>query len=309
MRAVDALTNARLRSRASLARRVAEHILLSGGKRLRPALVLLSARAHGYRGNAHHRLAAAVEFIHTASLLHDDVVDDSRLRRGRETANTFFGNAPSILVGDFLYSRAFEMMVEVGEPRVMQALSEATSVIAEGEILQLMNCRNAGIGEAEYLDIIRCKTARFFETAARVGAILGNVPPETEQSIADYGMHLGVAFQLIDDVLDYSGQESEIGKSLGDDLAEGKPTLPLIHVLRNGTPEQKDCVRKALETSRRGDFEEVLSAIRASGALMYAKQMAETEGRLAVAAIENLPSSPFKDSLLELSCFAVARDF
>ncbi|MDR1275660.1 MAG: polyprenyl synthetase family protein [Candidatus Accumulibacter sp.] len=309
MLAVDAMTEARLRSRASLVRRIAEHILLGGGKRLRPALVLLSSGALGYRGTAHHVLAAVVEFIHTATLLHDDVVDDSSLRRGHETANTLFGNAASILVGDFFYSRAFEMMVEVGETRVMRVLSEATSVIAEGEVLQLMNCRNADIGEAEYLDIIRCKTAKFFETAARIGAILAKAPSGVERSLADYGMHLGVAFQLIDDVLDYSGVESEIGKRLGDDLAEGKPTLPLIHVLQNGTPEQKAHVRKAIEISGRDDFGKVLSAVRASAALAYARQKAEAEAELAVAAIQSLPASPCKDSLLEFPLFAVAREF
>ncbi|MDR1367833.1 MAG: polyprenyl synthetase family protein [Candidatus Accumulibacter sp.] len=309
MLAVDAIAEARLRSRASLVRRIAEHILLGGGKRLRPALVLLSSGALGYRGTAHYALAAVVEFIHTATLLHDDVVDDSTLRRGRQTANTIFGNASSILVGDFFYSRAFEIMVEVGEMRVMQALSEATSVIAEGEVLQLMNCHNADIGESEYLDIICCKTAKFFEAAARIGAILGKVSPEIERCMADYGRHLGVAFQLIDDVLDYSGVESEIGKRLGDDLAEGKPTLPLIHVLQNGAPEQKTCVRRAIETSGRGDFGKVLSAVRASGALAYARQKAEAEAGLAAAAIESLPASPCKDSLLEFPRFAVTRDF
>jgi octaprenyl-diphosphate synthase len=309
MRAVDAVIRKRLHSEVVLVRQVAEYIVQSGGKRLRPALVLLVAGAFGYRGTHHHELAAVVEFIHTATLLHDDVVDESDLRRGRQTANAMFGNAASVLVGDFLYSRAFQMMVEVGEMRVMRVLSDATNVIAEGEVLQLMNCHDADVDEARYLQVIRYKTAKLFEAAARLGAILGGATPELERSLADYGMHLGTAFQLIDDVLDYSGAEVETGKHLGDDLAEGKPTLPLIHVMQNGTPEQAACVRRAIENGGRDDFAQVLAAIRATGALEHAKRQAATEVERAAAALDALPASQYKDSLLELSVFAVARSF
>ena len=309
MIAVDAVIRSRLHSDVVLVRQVAEYIIQSGGKRLRPALVLLSAGALGYRGSSHHELAAVIEFIHTATLLHDDVVDESDLRRGRETANALFGNAASVLVGDFLYSRAFQMMVEVGDLRIMRVLSDATNVIAEGEVMQLMNCHDADLDEARYLQVIRYKTAKLFEAAARLGAILGQGSAEIEQRMADFGMHLGTAFQLIDDVLDYSGAEAETGKHLGDDLAEGKPTLPLIYVMQNGTAEQAACVRKAIEYGGREDFQAVLSAIRATGALEHAKQQAKNEADLAASALDKLPASPYKDSLLELALFAVARSF
>lgn len=309
MKAVDAVIRNRLHSDVVLVRQVAEYIIQSGGKRMRPALVLLAAGALGYRGEKHHELAAVIEFIHTATLLHDDVVDESDLRRGRETANALFGNAASVLVGDFLYSRAFQVMVDVGEMRVMQVLSEATNIIAEGEVLQLMNCHDIDVDEHRYLQVIRYKTAKLFEAAARIGAILGQATPEVEQSLAAYGTHLGTAFQLIDDVLDYSGEEADTGKHLGDDLAEGKPTLPLIYVLKYGSAEQAACVRKAIENGGRDDFPAVLAAIRATGALDYAKKQAEAEAALAASAIDALPASHYKDSLLELSLFAVARSF
>ena len=244
MKAVDAVIRNRLHSEVVLVRQVAEYIIGSGGKRLRPALVLLAAGALGYRGRFHHDLAAVVEFIHTATLLHDDVVDESSLRRGRDTANAIFGNAASVLVGDFLYSRAFQIMTAVDDMRIMRVLSDATNVIAEGEVLQLMNCHDADVDEARYLQVIRYKTAKLFEAAAQLGAILGGATPEIERALADYGMHLGTAFQLVDDVLDYSGQEGDTGKHLGDDLAEGKPTLPLIHVMQNGSPRASG-LRKA----------------------------------------------------------------
>lgn len=309
MNAVDAVIRSRLHSEVVLVRQVAEYIIGAGGKRLRPALVLLAAGALGYRGTHHHELAAVVEFIHTATLLHDDVVDESDLRRGRETANALFGNAASVLVGDFLYSRAFQIMVEIDDMRVMSVLSDATNVIAEGEVLQLMNCHDADVDEVRYLQVIRYKTAKLFEAAAQLGAILGGGSKETEQRLAEYGMHLGTAFQLIDDVLDYSGAETETGKHLGDDLAEGKPTLPLIYVMQNGTPEQAACVRGAIENGGRDDFAAVLAAIRATGALEHAKKQAQAEADLAVAAVETLPASTYKDSLLELCLFAVARSF
>ncbi|WP_211203645.1 polyprenyl synthetase family protein [Candidatus Accumulibacter phosphatis] len=308
MKAVDAVIRQRLHSEVALVCQVAEYIVQSGGKRLRPALVLLSAGALGYRGRHHHELAAVIEFIHTATLLHDDVVDGSDLRRGRETANALFGNSASVLVGDFLYSRAFQMMVVVDDMRIMQVLSDATNVIAEGEVLQLMNCHDAGIDEQGYLQVIRYKTAKLFEAAAQLGAIIGGGDAAVEKAMAIYGLHLGTAFQLIDDVLDYSGSEVETGKHLGDDLAEGKPTLPLIFVLRNGNPEQAACVRRAIENGGRNDFPLVLAAIRASGALQYAKQKAKAEAELAAAALDVLPASQYKDSLLELCLFAVARN-
>jgi octaprenyl-diphosphate synthase len=309
MQAVDALIRERLHSDVVLIRQVAEYIIRSGGKRLRPALVLFAANALGYRGVMHHELAAVVEFIHTSTLLHDDVVDESDLRRGNKTANALFGNAASVLVGDFLYSRAFQMMVSVDNMRVMQVLAEATNVIAEGEVLQLLNCHDADVTVDGYLEVIRCKTAKLFEAAARLGAILADAAPEIEQALADFGMHLGTAFQIIDDVLDYSADEAETGKHLGDDLAEGKPTLPLIHVMQHGTPGQAARVRRAIETGGRDDFGAVLEAILATHALDAARAHARTEADLAVAAVQKLPASIFKEALLKLSDFAVARAF
>ncbi len=309
MQFVDAVIRARLHSEVVLVRQVAEYIIQSGGKRLRPALVLLSAGAFGYGGTLHHELAAVVEFIHTATLLHDDVVDESDLRRGRQTANALFGNPASVLVGDFLYSRAFQMMVEIDDMRVMRVLSDATNVIAEGEVLQLMNCHDADLDEARYLRVIRYKTAKLFEAAAQLGAIVGGASVELEKNLADFGMHLGTAFQLIDDVLDYSGAEAETGKHLGDDLAEGKPTLPLIYVMKNGNAEQSACVRHAIENGGRDDFPAVLAAIRATGALEHAKRQAREEADRASAALAAVPASQYKDSLLELCLFAVARSY
>ena len=267
MLAVDAAIRHRLQSDVVLIRQIAEYIIAGGGKRLRPALVFLAAGATGYRGEHHVELAAVVEFIHTATLLHDDVVDESELRRGRKTANAEFGNAASVLVGDFLYSRAFQMMVAVRSMRVMEVVADATNAIAEGEVLQLLNARNLAITEAAYLDVIRRKTAKLFEAAAQLGAIVGEAPPEIEQGLACYGMHLGTAFQLVDDVLDYSGDAAHTGKNLGDDLRQGKPTLPLIHVLQHGSAEQATLVRSAIEGAGRDNFGAVLEAIRATGAL------------------------------------------
>ena len=308
MRAVDAVVRTRLHSEVVLVRQVAEYIISAGGKRMRPALVLLSAGACGYAGTRHHELAAVVEFIHTATLLHDDVVDESSLRRGRDTANAVFGNPASVLVGDFLYSRAFQIMVGVGSMRVMQVLADATNIIAEGEVLQLMNCRNADISVDAYLQVIRYKTAKLFEAAGQLGAILGNASPEVEMAMASYGTHIGTAFQLIDDVLDYSGKEAETGKHLGDDLAEGKPTLPLIYVLQKGTPEQSARVRRAIEEGGRDDFPAVLAAIQTSGALDHARRQAAHEAELARAAISNLNNTNYREALLQLTFFAVERD-
>lgn len=308
MRAVDAVIRARLHSDVVLVRQVAEYIISGGGKRLRPALVLLTAGALGYRGTHHHVLAAVVEFIHTATLLHDDVVDESELRRGRETANALFGNAASVLVGDFLYSRAFQMMLGVDNMRVMQVLADATNIIAEGEVLQLMNCHNADIEVEQYLQVIRFKTAKLFEAAARLGGILGGATQEMEAGLASYGMHLGTAFQLIDDVLDYSGEEAATGKHLGDDLAEGKPTLPLIYAMQHGNAGQSACVRHAIEQGGRDDFAAVLAAIQATEALTETRRQAEAEIDKAVAALHALPVSTYQESLLQLSRFAIARN-
>lgn len=309
MRTVDAVIRARLSSDVVLIRQVAEHIVGSGGKRLRPMLVLLSAGAFGYRGHHHHELAAIVEFIHTATLLHDDVVDESALRRGRATANSLFGNTTAVLVGDFIYSRAFQMMVGVDSMRVLQVLADATNVIAEGEVMQLMNCHDADIDEAGYLAVIRCKTAKLFEAATRLGAILGGTTAIQETAMSDYGMQLGVAFQLIDDVLDYSGDQALTGKNLGDDLAEGKPTLPLIHVIRHGTPEQARAVRRAIEQGGRDDLAAVMAAIHATGALEYARERARGASRAACEAVAALPNSKYRDYLLQLADFAVTRSY
>jgi octaprenyl-diphosphate synthase len=309
MKAVDALIHQKLQSDVLLARQVTDYIIDAGGKRLRPALVLLSAGTQSYGGTLHVKLAAIVEIVHTATLLHDDVVDESDLRRNRKTANALFGNAASILVGDFLYSRAFQMMVEVDDMHIMRVLSDATNIIAGGEVLQLMNCHDANIGEERYLQIIRDKTAKLFETASRAGAIISDAPPDVEECLADYGAHLGTAFQLIDDVLDYSGAETDTGKHLGDDLAEGKPTLPLIYAMQHGTAEQANCVRQAIEHGGRDRFPEVLAVIRATGALEYTRKQAEVEARRAQAAIGTLTASSYKDSLLELASFAVDRTF
>lgn len=308
MKAVDAVLRERLHSDVVLIRQVAEYIVQSGGKRLRPALVLLAADALGYRGRHHHELAAVVEIIHTSTLLHDDVVDESELRRGNKTANALFGNAASVLVGDFLYTRAFQTMVAVDNMRVMQVLAEATNIIAEGEVLQLLNCHNPDITVDAYLQVIRFKTAKLFEAAARLGAIVAGADVDTEQRLAEFGMHLGTAFQIIDDVLDYSSDEAATGKHLGDDLAEGKPTLPLIHVMQHGSAGQAAVVRQAIESGGRADFPAVLEAIQSTGALIVAREYARSEARHAAEAATKLPPSVFKDALLQLSDFAVVRD-
>ena len=308
MRHVDAVIGRRLESDVPLVREVAQYIVASGGKRLRPAVLLLAAGAAGYRGKkaALHDLAAVLEFIHTATLLHDDVVDESALRRGRDTANAAFGNAAAVLVGDFLYSRAFQMMVEIDDMRVMQVLADATNTIAGGEVLQLMGSHDPEVDEARYLDVIRRKTAKLFEAAARLGAVLAG-ESRFEEKLAEYGRRVGTAFQVIDDVLDYSGDEATIGKSLGDDLAEGKPTLPLIRAMRTGTPEQAAVVRRAIVDGGRADFAAVLGAIRGCGALDYAREAAQREVDVAIGALEPLPASEFKRSLLELASFSVTR--
>jgi octaprenyl-diphosphate synthase len=309
MAQVDQVIRARLHSEVVLVRQVSEYIIHSGGKRLRPALVVLAAKAMGHEGVQHHELAAVVEFIHTATLLHDDVVDASALRRGRDTANALFGNSASVLVGDFLYSRAFQMMVSLHNMRVMEVLSDATNVIAEGEVLQLMNCNDPDIDEAAYLRVIRYKTAKLFEAAGRLGAIIQGAPREQEDALGDYGMHLGTAFQIIDDVLDYSGTSDVIGKNVGDDLAEGKPTLPLLFAMKHGSPEQAEIIRDAIKQGDASRFDEILSIVQNTGALDQARQQAESETKLASMALAKIPDSQYKAALLELSAFAVSRDF
>ncbi len=309
MSAVDEVIRQKLYSQVALIRQISEYIINNGGKRLRPALVILSAGVFGYTGKHHHQLAAVVEFIHTATLLHDDVVDESALRRNNATANALFGNAASVLVGDFLYSRAFQMMVEVDSMRVMQVLADAANVIAEGEVLQLLNCRDPNVEEDNYLRVIRYKTAKLFEAATRLGAILGNATEEEENAMAVYGMHLGTAFQLIDDLLDYSGDHQDTGKNLGDDLAEGKPTLPLIYAMRTGSPEQTSVIRKAIETGGESGFDSILTIIEETGALNYAKQRAYHEVEIAAKAISQLRDSHYKNCLLQLAEFSVTRNY
>ena len=307
MKAVDAVIRDRLNSEVVLIRTIGDYIIGAGGKRMRPAMLLMVAQALGYQGSHQHLMAAVVEFIHTATLLHDDVVDESDLRRGRSTANAVFGNAASVLVGDYLYSRAFEMMVDVDSMRIMQIMSGATTVIAEGEVLQLLNIHDPDVSEARYLQVVRFKTAKLFEAAAEAGAVLAGATPEQQAAAAAYGRHIGTAFQLVDDVLDYSGDASALGKNVGDDLREGKPTLPLIRVLEVGTEAQKALIRQAIEHGE-ADFDAVALAIQETGALEHARQSAMAEAGLASQALETFPASGCKDSLLALCAFAVDRD-
>ena len=307
MLAVDAVIRRRLSSDVVLINQISHYIIEAGGKRLRPALVTLTGNMVGADKAMARNMAAVIEFIHTATLLHDDVVDESALRRGRETANATFGNAASVLVGDFLYSRAFQMMVEVGSMRVMGVMAEATNVISEGEVLQLMNVRDPDTTEDAYLKVVRYKTAKLFEAACRVGAILGNANERDETALAAYGAHLGTAFQLIDDVLDYSGDIQETGKNVGDDLAEGKPTLPLIYAMRVGTPAQKETIRSAIVDGGLEQIDAVVAAIRATGALEYARDAARREVQTAAAAIQHFVDSASREALLQLCLFAVER--
>ncbi len=307
MTAVDTVIRCKLHSEVSLVNQIAEYIISAGGKRIRPALVLLIAKAHAYDGTAHHELAAVVEFIHTATLLHDDVVDESSMRRGRQTANALFGNAASVLVGDFLHSRSFQMMVALDNMRVMQILSDATNVIAEGEVLQLLNMHDPDLSEDSYLEVIRCKTAKLFEAAAELGALIAGASEHDIAAAGEYGRSLGTAFQLIDDVLDYAGDAEEIGKNVGDDLREGKATLPLIYLLENGTDQERALVRACIEQGDEQQFDAVLAAITSSGALDYTRNKANVAAKRAADAIQDLPDSAYKESLLQLCAFAVDR--
>jgi octaprenyl-diphosphate synthase len=309
MREVDKVIAGRLDSSVPLVGEVSHYIIAAGGKRLRPALLLLTCGALGFGGAQRFNLAAVVEFIHTATLLHDDVVDESTLRRGRATANESFGNPASVLVGDFLYSRAFQMMVDAGEMRIMQILADATNVIAEGEVLQLMNMHDAALDEAAYLRVIRSKTAKLFEASARLGAILARSTPEMEQACADYGQALGTAFQVIDDALDYDGDSAEMGKNLGDDLREGKATLPLIVAMQRGTPQQRATVRGAIETGAVTELEHIIAIVRETGALDVTRAAAASEAARAVAAARHLPQNSYSAGLIELAAQLLERRF
>ncbi len=307
MQAVNDLILRRLRSDVVLINQIGNYIVNSGGKRLRPMVVLLAARAAGYQGNRHVDLAAIIEFIHTATLLHDDVVDGSELRRSQDTANAVWGNSASVLVGDFLYSRSFEMMVEVDDMRIMDVLSHATNRIAEGEVLQLLNCNNPDVTEEQYLEVIRRKTATLFEAGSRLAAVLTRNSSEAEESLAAYGLHLGIAFQLVDDALDYSSSNEQLGKNIGDDLAEGKPTLPIIQALKTGDAAQVKALRRAVEGGGRGDIDRVVAAIASTNAIDYTAALARKQAEEAKRALNGFPASPYKDALAAVADFAVDR--
>ncbi len=308
MAQVDAVIRARLTSEVALVEQIGHYIVGAGGKRMRPRLVLLMAEALGYHGPHKYELAAVVEFIHTATLLHDDVVDESDLRRGRKTANAMFGNAASVLVGDFLYSRSFQMMVSVGDMRVQEVLADATNVIAEGEVLQLMNMHDPDISVEDYLRVIRYKTAKLFEASARLGAVLAKAPPEVEEACADYGRALGTAFQLIDDLLDYEGSTATLGKNVGDDLREGKPTLPLLVAMQRGTEPERQLIRHAIEHGEVERLSEIINIVQRTGALEATRAAARREVNMAMAKISPLPSSNAKNLLLESCARSVERN-
>jgi len=307
MQQVNRVIRQRLASEVMLINQISEYIIGAGGKRLRPALLLLVAGARGVTTGHRHELAAVVEFIHTATLLHDDVVDESDLRRGRKTANALFGNAASVLVGDFLYSRSFEMMVGVGKMRVMEILSVATNVISEGEVLQLLNMHDPDVDEARYMQVIRYKTAKLFEAAAQLGAVLSGSDARTEAAAAEFGRRIGTAFQIMDDWLDYTGTAESMGKNAGDDLREGKPTLPLIYLMEHGSAEQAALAREAIEQGGTDKFDTIFEAITTSGALDHTLKCARQEAQAAANAISSFPDSIFKESLLELCSYSTAR--
>lgn len=307
MAQIDAVIAAQLSSDVALINQIGHYIVGAGGKRIRPQLLVLFASALGFQGPARFMLAAAVEFIHTATLLHDDVVDESTLRRGRQTANAMFGNAASVLVGDFLYSRAFQMMVSVNNMRVLEVMADATNVIAEGEVLQLMNMHDADLAIDEYLRVIRFKTAKLFEASARLGAILANADTDTEEACAQYGRSLGTAFQLVDDLLDYEGETQTLGKNVGDDLREGKPTLPLLIAMARGKPDERLLVRHAIEHGEVERLGEIVAIVRRTGALVEARQMARDEVTRARERLQALPPSTQRDALLEFCVRSVDR--
>jgi octaprenyl-diphosphate synthase len=307
MQAVDALIRQSLQSDVTLVSQVSEYIVTSGGKRLRPLIVLLAARALGYRGNHHVHAAAIIEFIHTATLLHDDVVDSSARRRGRDTANTVFGNQASVLVGDFLYSRAFQMMVQIGRMRVMQILADATNMIAAGEVMQLMNVHDPDVSEADYRKVIYRKTARLFEAGAQIAAVLTDRDPNDESAMICYGQNLGTAFQLVDDALDYNASPEELGKNLGDDLAEGKPTLPLIYAMGKCTASEKKMLRTAIEEGGLDKLDEIQTIVESTGALQYTAARAQEAAEMAINALSGIPESEYKQAMIAIADFAVQR--
>lgn len=309
MSAVDSMIQFRLQSDVVLINQLGHYIINSGGKRLRPALAILCARACGYQGQNHINLATIIEFIHTATLLHDDVVDNSDMRRGRETANSLWGNEASVLVGDFLYTRSFEMMVEMESMRLMKVLSHTTNVIAEGEVLQLLNCNDADTTEERYLEVIHHKTAKLFEAAGLLGAVISESSADVEQAMTSYAMHLGSAFQLVDDLLDYSESSETIGKNIGDDLAEGKPTLPLIFAMQNGTEQQALIIREAIENGQRDKINEIIEIIESTGAIDYTSKAAENEVAQAKQALAILSDSPYKEALTSLADYSISRKF
>lgn len=305
--AVDRVIRDELSSKVPLVEKIGDYIISSGGKRLRPLLTLLAARSLGYQGERHHLLAALIEFMHTSTLLHDDVVDESTLRRGRPTANTQWTNASCVLVGDFLYSRSFEMMVKVGSMRVMEILSHATCVIAEGEVMQLTNVRNPRVTEAQYMDVIHGKTAMLFEAASHSGAILAGASPEVEEALREYGCQLGLAFQLIDDLLDYEGDADTMGKNVGDDLAEGKPTLPLIQAMAVGTEAQASVIRQAIRQGGLDQLKDVMTVIQETDALTYTRNKAIACARKAQEQLAHLPVGPCRQALHDLAELAISR--
>ncbi len=307
MAEVDTVIRERLASEVVLINQISHYIVSAGGKRIRPMLVLLFSRALGFEGRERHELAAVVEFIHTATLLHDDVVDESDLRRGRQTANALFGNAASVLVGDFLYTRAFQMMVSVNRMRVLQVLADATNTIAEGEVLQLMNMHDPDIDIPAYLKVIRYKTAKLFEASAQLGAVLAGAPSEVEERCAEYGRSLGTAFQLIDDLLDYEGNTAELGKNVGDDLREGKPTMPLLVAMQRGSDDERRFVREAIEQGSVERLPQIIEIVRKTGALEATREAARVEADRARRALEVLPLSPYREALLELCVRSVDR--
>ena len=304
---VNVVINQAVQSDVALISQIGTYIISAGGKRLRPIITILAGKAVGYDDDKLYSLAAMVEFIHTSTLLHDDVVDESELRRGRKTANNLFGNAAAVLVGDFLYTRAFQLMVGSGSMRILEVMADATNIIAEGEVMQLMNIGNTDITEAQYVQVIQYKTAKLFEAAAQVGAILGGATPEQEQALKDYGMYVGTAFQIIDDVLDYSGETEEIGKNVGDDLAEGKPTLPLIYLMRNGSETAANDVRLALENADRSYFEKIHDHVVNSDALAYSVEEARKAVDKAVACLDALPNNEMTRAMRQLAQESLAR--
>ncbi len=308
IRAVDRLIIDRLSSDVVLINQISHHIVSSGGKRLRPLLHLLAASALGYRGDQHITLAAVIEFIHTATLLHDDVVDESQLRRGRDTANAVWGNAASVLVGDYLYTTAFQMMVSLHSLRVMEVMAKTTAAIAEGEVLQLLNVNNPATTEARYLEVIRRKTAVLFSAAAQLAAVIA-CEPDLEEALNRYGMHLGAAFQLIDDALDYKADSQTLGKNLGDDLADGKPTLPLIHAMQNAAPEEVELIRRSIEEGNREAFAEVYKIVESTDAIAYTEMRAREEAQRAISALDVLEESPYKEAMIALAEFSISRSF